>query len=249
MLLSESSFISGKSFSTLTVYITHLKKSCIENYVFMRPDHHEKTLKQNLFLWESDDGSQVFAYRIPWAYNIDSNNVELLEKIQKKAEDDGIEQMAFYGVGNHGGGPTIKLIREIDNLQMKAFIYSTPDAYFKCVDKAGLTTVKGELQHHARGCYSACSFVKQSNRKCEQNLLAAEKLCVMAKELTGAAYPAEKLHKAWKNLMFNQFHDILGRCSIKKAYDDAGYLFGEIMSITEQVTFAVFMTKKQTNIS
>lgn len=34
--------------------------------------------------------------------------------------------------------------------------------------------------------------------------------------------------------MFNQFHDILGGCCIRKAYEDAGYLFGEIMSIAEQ---------------
>jgi alpha-mannosidase len=119
-------------------------------------------------------------------------------------------------------------------------VYSTPDEYFKTIDKNNLPVLAGELQHHARGCYSACTFVKANNRKCENNILTAEKLSVMAKHLAGTAYPKKKLNKAWKNLMFNQFHDIMGGCSIKKAYEDAGYLYGEIMSITEQeINFAM----------
>lgn len=211
-----------------------LKNSGMENYVFTRPGDHEMDLEKNLFLWESDDGSKVFAYRIPFAYAIISERLEMIKQIKEKSVKDEQNQMAFCGIGNHGGGPTIKLLNEIKDLDIDDIFFSTPDEYFEKVDKTGLLTVKNELQHHARGCYSACSFVKKNNRKCEQNLLAAEKFCVMAKELTGAKYPAKKLNKAWKNLLFNQFHDILGGCSIKSAYEDAGYLFGETMSITEQ---------------
>ena len=209
-----------------------LKKSGMDNYVFMRPMPEEGYTKETLFNWESDDGSSVCTYRIPWYYNFSEK--ELFERLKEKAENDKKDYMAFYGVGNHGGGPTIALIDEINNLPIDGMIYSTPDEYFNEVDKSGLETVRDELQHHARGCYSACSSVKRQNRECENNLLAAEKLCVMAKELTGAKYPKEKLTKAWKNIMFNQFHDILGGCSVKKAYDDTGYLYGEAMSISEQ---------------
>ena len=212
-----------------------LKASGMENYVFMRPDHNEKELDKNLFVWEADDGSRVSAFRIPWSYNICSNVPEMIGRIKEKSEKDNLDYMAFYGVGNHGGGPTIKLINEINNLDVQGLIYSTPDEYFETVDKENIDVIREELQHHARGCYSACSYVKKQNRKCEQNLLAAEKLAVMAKELAGMKYPKKKLKKAWENLLFNQFHDILGGCSIKKAYEDAGYLYGEIMSITEQI--------------
>lgn len=95
--------------------------------------------------------------------------------------------------------------------------------------------VRDELQHHARGCYSATSFIKKSNRKSEYELLAAESLCVMADKLTGENnYPAENLRRAWKNLLFDQFHDILGGCSIKSAYSDAANLFGETMAVCER---------------
>ena len=113
--------------------------------------------------------------------------------------------------------------------------FATPDEYFEDLDTSALPVLHDELQHHARGCYSACSFVKKNNRMCENNLVLAEKLSVMAKELAGVPYPAKKLKKAWKNVLFNHFHDIMGGCSIKKAYEDAGYLYGETMSITEQI--------------
>lgn len=211
-----------------------LKASGMDHYVFMRPSCDEQGCKDSLFTWESDDGSQVCAYRIPYYYNITARKLQLLPEIKKQADEEGVDKMAFYGVGNHGGGPTIALIDAINRLNIDGAVYSTPDRYFAEVDTENLPVLKGELQHHARGCYSTVSFVKAANRRCEQDLLAAEKLCTLAKALTGEKYPAKKLKKAWKNLLFNQFHDVLCGCSIKKAYEDAAYLFGETMSVAEQ---------------
>lgn len=212
-----------------------LKKSGMSNYVFMRPMPEEGKYKDTLFNWESADGSQVCAYRIPFYYAIDLTVMDSFGRIKEKAEKDGRDYMAFYGVGNHGGGATIKLIDEINKLNIDGMLYSTPDEYFKSVNKENIPTVKDELAHHARGCYSLGAFIKLNNRKCEQNLLAAEKFSVMAEKLCGMEYPRKKLNKAWKNLMFNQFHDILAGCTIKSAYEDASYLYGETMSITEQI--------------
>ena len=217
-----------------------LKSGGLDNYVFMRPFPKEQGRDEDIFLWESDDGTQVPAYRIPMFYNVDLSRMEKFQEIKDRAEEQNTDMMVFYGVGNHGGGPTIKLLEAINELDIPEMEFSTPEDYFKSISKKELPVIKDELQHHARGCYSACTSVKMGNRRCENNLIAAEKLCVMAKELLGAAYPQKKLEKAWKNLLFNDFHDILGGCSIKKAYDDAGYLYGEIMSITEQeINFAM----------
>ncbi len=208
----------------------------IKNYVFMRPGIHEKPeLPNHVFNWQSNDGSTVSTFRIPFSrYCIISECIDLIGDIKKLSDKDGINYMVFYGVGNHGGGPTIKLLDEIHNLDIDGLVFSTPDEYFDGLDKNSLPTICDELQHHAIGCYTAETSVKAQNRKCEQNLLAAEKFCTMATMLTDYKYPKEKLQKAWKNLLFNHFHDILCGCAIKSAYKDAGYLFGEIMSITEQ---------------
>ena len=215
-----------------------LKQSGMDNYVFMRPMPFENPNLKHLFMWESDDGSQVCAYRIPEFYCVHSERLDTIKNIKADADRDNQPYMAFYGVGNHGGGPTIKLIKDINALNIEGTKYSTPDEYFDVINKASLPVVHDELQHHARGCYSACTYVKAFNRKVEANIITAEKLCMMANKLTGLKYPAKKLEKAWKNLMFNQFHDILGGCSIKSAYDDASYLFGEAMSISEQAICA-----------
>lgn len=211
-----------------------LKKSGMDNYVFMRPSVEEQGREEEVFYWESADGSRVKAYRIPELYNIDAGRLSLIGEIKSRADQKDIDMMAFYGVGNHGGGPTIRLLDQMGKLKVPDLVYSVPDQYFAGLEGKELPVLKGELQHHARGCYSACSFVKTSNRKCESHLLAAEKFAMMARHLTGIRYPKKKLEKAWKNVLFNQFHDIMGGCSIRPAYEDAGYLYGEAMSIAEQ---------------
>jgi len=208
-----------------------MKASGMNSYVFMRPSPNEQNRDEYLFNWESDDGSAVTAYRIPISYGCPT--MEVLTEAKKCVDSLMHDSMLFYGVGNHGGGPTIALINEIKE-NIPDGIFATPDEFFDNLNKKDLPTISGELQHHARGCYSALSYIKKENRRCEQNLLAAEKLCTMSSKLTDYKYPKKKLNKAWKNLLFNQFHDILGGCSIKSAYNDASYLFGETMSITEQ---------------
>lgn len=211
-----------------------LRAGGMENYVFMRPSLTEQGRTESVFWWESDDGSRVAAFRIPIRYNLNATSVHQLEQIIDKANAENQDMMAFYGVGNHGGGPTIRMLHSFNEMDRKELRYETVGAYFDKVRNDDLPTIQGELQHHARGCYSAESSIKKGNRKCEENLIAAERLCLMANRLTGAKYPAKKLKKAWKNVLFNQFHDIMGGCCVKTAYQDASYLHGEAMSITEQ---------------
>jgi alpha-mannosidase len=49
-------------------------------------------------------------------------------------------------------------------------------------------------------------------------------------------YPAKELQYAWERVLFNQFHDILGGCSIREAYGDAAKVHGEAMAIADRVT-------------
>ena len=90
-----------------------LQKAGITNYVFMRPSDTEKpNLPQNLFWWQSPDGSRVLTHRITYVYNDNwgpppgteacSAKVEAL---RRRALEDGHPYLDFYGVGNHGGGP------------------------------------------------------------------------------------------------------------------------------------------------
>ncbi len=227
-----------------------LKKMGIDYYVFMRPGPHEKKLPGNLFWWQSSDGSGVLAYRISLSYAGPPG--DLKEHIQKSSEAFNPEElksspgeiMCFYGVGDHGGGPTRENIESIKALTQQfpdnspRTLFSSPDGYFEEIsDKSpSLPVVRDELQHHASGCYSVLSWIKKSNRKLENLLLTAEKFSLMANYFNkNRTYPQAKLTRAWQMLLFTQFHDILGGVSIPEVYDEVRAVHGEVENISSQV--------------
>ncbi len=221
-----------------------LKKSGMDYYVFMRPGDAEKELP-NVFWWESEDGSRVMTYKIPFSYNLwweDSDNPlkDKILEVKKMAQDQGQSLMVFYGVGNHGGGPTvanIKLIKELNKGDQGNILFSSPLKYFEEMDTMGgsLPIIKGDLQHHASGCYSANSKVKAANRKSENRLLAAEKFASLAKCILCSNYSVAEIRLAWEKVLFNQFHDILAGCSIQKAYDDAFEFYGKALTVAAEI--------------
>ncbi len=201
-----------------------LKKSGIENYVYMRPNREAEKPelpKENLHLWKSPDSSTVKAFRI-----LDGYGDDLKDKRVDRYADYGYPQMLFYGIGNHGGGPSKVHLSQAENLIAKGnSCYAVPDEYFENID-CDMPVVSDDLQHHAAGCYSANSAVKSADRRAECELVRAEKIDVLANLLTGSQLHSKSIENAWERVMFNQFHDILAGCSIKEAYDDALSAFG-----------------------
>lgn len=200
-----------------------LRMSGMENYVFMRPGSHEKSYPSWIFTWQSPEGDTVTAARIPFEYC--TWGKELASHVKRCSEEirDSNGLMCFYGVGNHGGGPTrenLDSIRELDGKDGIKLQMSGPDGYFDQLDRKGLPVVNGDLFHHASGCYAAHSGVKRWNRQAEHRLLTAEKWSLAARGFLGKAYPGGDYRRAWKKVLFNQFHDILAGTSIKEAYDD-----------------------------
>jgi alpha-mannosidase len=218
-----------------------LRKSGMDSYVFLRPGPHELELPGAYFWWESPDGSRVLAYRIPHEYCSPRGDIGYhVDKSLAQLPKDRPELMVFYGVGNHGGGPTranIESIHRLDAMDgLPRLEFSSPRAFFDRVLSADgdIPTHAGELQHHCVGCYSAHSGVKRWNRRAENLLERAEKWSVVADVLADRAYPLADLTEAWKLTLFNQFHDILAGTSIKSAYDDARDGFGHACSLAEQ---------------
>ncbi|NBK25188.1 MAG: alpha-mannosidase, partial [Spirochaetia bacterium] len=217
-----------------------LAKSGCTSYVFMRPMPLEKALPARTFTWEASDGSRVQAYRLPYEYL--SWKDDLYEHVLRCADEIKAPLslgMCFYGVGNHGGGPTKANIESIRELQKHAMLpellFSTPQAFFSAVEKSSvrLPVHHGDLQHHASGCYAAHSEVKRLNRLAENRLLASEKYSSVAAILGTQSYPKDFIH-AWKQVLFNQFHDTLAGTSLREAYDDAAFQYGEAISIADR---------------
>jgi alpha-mannosidase len=96
-----------------------------------------------------------------------------------------------------------------------------------------LTTWVGELYFELhRGTYTTQSRTKRLNRRAEQALREAEIWSVAA----GAGYPAAELETAWKQLLINQFHDILPGSSIDWVYEDAERDLAAVVEVAGGIT-------------
>ena len=233
-----------------------LAKSGMDSYVFMRPGPHEMRLPAPVFWWESPDGTRVLAFRLPHEYCAPREDLGYhLDKSIAQLPERWSEMMAFYGVGNHGGGPTrenLDSIRRLDGAgAMPRLRHSTPARFFDAVRASGadLPVVSEELQHHAVGCYAAHSGIKRWNRRAENLLAPAEAWSAIAERVVALAYPGEEIAKAWKQVLFNQFHDTLGGTAIEPAYDDARDQLGEATSIAARAhNLAVQSISRQVNL-
>jgi alpha-mannosidase len=124
----------------------------------------------------------------------------------------------FFGVGDHGGGPTRREIAMVD-----AYLCEHPDvtaSYSSCeafFDDAAARTQAipvycGDLHMHAVGCYSVVRPLKQAVRKNEHGLGFTERCLRLAGD------PRPDLSNLWKTVLFNEFHDILpGSCTADAA--------------------------------
>jgi alpha-mannosidase len=221
-----------------------LRKSRMDGYMFLRPGPHEQELPGQFFDWESPDGSRVLAYRLPNEYCTPPRDLGgHLDKALGLMPSGEPELMVFYGVGNHGGGPTKANIESIHRLHsmdgLPDLLLSHPEAYFarlrERADRDRFPVHRGELQHHGPGCYSSHSGVKEWNRRAENELQRAEKWASVARAVAGEEYPHERFAEAWKLVLFNQFHDILAGTSLRSAYEDARDDYGRARSLAAEI--------------
>ncbi len=221
----------------------------IRSYVFMRPGAGEKEMPSPAFVWRGTDGTELPAYRIPYDYSTGGaaeDDVIRTRAGELLAESDrlGVPLMAFFGVGDHGGGPTRLAMRTVHALTSEhggSVAFGDPAAYFDALAAAtaagaALPTVEGELQWHAVGCYSARAGLKAANARAEDALVAAETLNEMCRLLTGEAPDVRaELAAAWQDTLFAQFHDALGGTCTDHATDAVAALLVSARSRAEQV--------------
>jgi alpha-mannosidase len=211
-------------------------------YVFMRPGPHEMDLPGQAFWWQAPDGSRVLAFRISASYGTRADDLSNHIQAAVQAMPPQLRHtMCFFGVGNHGGGPTqeqIEYVQAYDGVREDLNIrFSSPEAYFAAVQPEAdtLPVVAEELYFHAVGCYSANSALKRRHRQAECSLLVAERLAAMAQLWAGWTAPMDQMRELWHSLCFHQFHDVLGGCAIKEAADEAIMALGRVVSGAREI--------------
>ncbi len=213
-------------------------------YVFRRPEQHQVALPANTFVWQGTGGAELTAFRIVPGYV--ANFADLAGQVQIAVEsaDPGLgHTMCFYGVGNHGGGPSKAMIEWI--LAHRDFgghelIFSTPEAFFTAIAgrREVLPRVATELQHTFPGCYSVMHDIKSAQRHGEQLLVQAEAAAHgLAADAAEREASLARLDTAWEDLLFTAFHDILTGTSIPAAWDSVRAMQGRARIIGEEVLY------------
>jgi len=189
-----------------------------------------------LFWWQAPDGSRLLTY-FPHEYANDFNP-ELMTKdfsfyapsIYGPKFTDSPQMLYLYGIGDHGGGPTRTMLDRADRLRDPNTVFpkidfSTAKDFFADLDQElpnlKVPTWNDELyfEYH-RGVYTSQADTKQRIRHDEELMLDAEKYASVA-SLFGRPYGQDQFELAWKNLLFDHFHDVMPGSGIAVNYLDA----------------------------
>jgi len=197
-------------------------------YVFGRPDRTQARLPFAAFRWRGAGGAELPAFRVAPGYGFALPDLRGHIEAALAAADPALgHTMCFFGVSDHGGGPTraqLDWIRAhrtaLPGVELRL---SSPGAFFAAIAPrlASLPIVSGELQHCFPGCYSVMGAIKRGQRRAEHRLeQAGHAAAALTGDTTEHAEYATRLDTAWTDLLFTAFHDILGGTATPAAWAD-----------------------------
>ncbi|MDR1190167.1 MAG: hypothetical protein LBK60_00695 [Verrucomicrobiales bacterium] len=204
----------------------------IRYFAFTRPGPATLPLAKPAFWWRGAGGARILAYRPTgdW-YGCERWDIPaLLDTTRQRGAGHGLQNVAvFYGLGDHGGGPTRRHLADLAAWSAAhpeiRVVHSTMHKFFHALEnemhgqrRDFLPEVRGELNFVARGCFSSMLKLKTAYRRAERLVSRAETLQTAVAVQTGAA--GEHLAAAWDSVLFNSFHDILPGTAIERALDE-----------------------------
>lgn len=229
------------------------KKSGIDYFVTQKLlwAHEFTTFPYKLFWWQSPDGSRLLTY-FPHDYgggiDQDALGTDLaawLPSIYGQSTANHPEMMHLYGVGDHGGGPTRTMLDHATELTrpnaiFPEFQFSTASDFFAHLEaklpSMNVPVWNGELyfQYH-RGVFTTQAETKRRIRQSESRILNSEQIASVA-TMFGMTYPSADLELAWKNLLFDHFHDVMPGSGVAINYVEAQRNLEDVDRITSRVT-------------
>lgn len=194
---------------------------------------------EELYRWRSPSGAELLVLRDPQWYYLQNTDYRICWHVPGFCARNHIRSaVRFYGVGDHGGGPSRRDIERIRDMQtwplLPTMTFSRLHDFFLDAEavKSQLPIVDRELNYVFTGCYSAQSRLKQANRQGEDRLYDAEALCAMAQLAGCDLSDMPSFEPAWRNILFNQFHDIVTGSCTRDAKEHALSRFQDACAIT-----------------
>lgn len=212
---------------------------------------------QALYRWKGQSGKEVLVYREQYWYNsaITPKIGAGIIDISKRCS--GFKTgLIVYGVGDHGGGPTRRDVeRAIEMMEWPIYPkikFGTFHEFFHEAEsvRASLPLVEKELNFIFNGCYTTQSRIKMGNRACERALTNAEAMGAFAAIKANADNNNFPLEKAWRDVLFTHFHDILTGSCVQDSREHAMGLFSNSLAVAQsKYSSAMLKISEQINTS
>ncbi|TFV98926.1 alpha-mannosidase [Leifsonia flava] len=175
------------------------------------------------FHWQGIDGSSVLVHMPPEGdYNSRGAADNLLTGLAKYPERALNTALLVYGSGDGGGGPNEihhEVTRREQSLRgLPKVEYSSAGDFFRALEKRDVAhTHVGELYLEThQGTYTTQAQIKRHNRLVERKLHEVEALAVLVGDDSRPV-----LEEHWREVLLNQFHDIIPGSSIARVNREA----------------------------
>ncbi|MDX2378768.1 MAG: glycoside hydrolase family 38 C-terminal domain-containing protein [Acidimicrobiia bacterium] len=187
------------------------------------------------FWWEGLDGTRILTHFPPVdTYNAEITPEEVAGSIERFREHRwSSASLMPFGYGDGGGGPTREMLeraRRLADIDPAVRLeIGAPADFFRRVEReatygADVPVWRGELYFEThRGTLTSQLRTKVGNRRCERLLVEAE---LWAAALGSSA----DVDDLWRDVLTQQFHDILPGSSIACVHDDAEAVFARVES-------------------
>jgi len=206
------------------------------------------------FWWQSPDGSRIFTAMSPpnIAGVMNTNPVVMSDYSVRWEKQTGLKDIFWLpGVGDHGGGPTRDMLEVVNRYDDSPFF---PEVSFTYAEDylAKISSNAPQnlpvwdedlyLELH-RGCYTTHGDQKYFNRYGERLLYEAELFSTIVDILVQEnkikvdtfASNQDDIEHLWKQVLLNQFHDILPGTSINQVFREANYLWQGVIDNAQDI--------------
>ncbi len=227
-----------------------LKQCRIETFMTTKISWNQfNTIPDDVFWWRGIDGSEILTYfvntpeagrELDTRYSTYSGMMDprtaagSWKKFRNK--DLSKNTLISYGYGDGGGGVTrdmLEMRRAMDRLPGLPWVKPVKAGEFfqnlhEDVENSDeyVHTWDGELylEYH-RGTYTSQAYNKKTNRHMEQELTRTEWLASVS-FAKGGGYPHQVIDACWREVLLQQFHDIIPGSSIGEVYQDSKISYG-----------------------
>ncbi|KAF9302865.1 Glycoside hydrolase, 38 vacuolar alpha mannosidase [Mortierella antarctica] len=190
------------------------------------------------FNWVGLDGTRILSHMAPCETYAAQADVGDMVRSIKNNHDLAFSNHSLlpYGNGDGGGGPQRAMLERLRRMKdtdgLPQCKMGGAETFFERVVESAhdLQEWKGELyfEFH-RGTYTSQAPIKKYNRKLEILLREVEitsTLCLgLGRDLS---YPKADLDRLWKDVLLNQFHDVLPGSSIEMVNKDAREIYRKV---------------------